>query len=431
MRIFSLIICLALTMNSLAQQAAIVRGPYLQKGYLDKVTVCFRTDSVLSTTIRFGTELSKLDQVTGSSNAMNNHQIQVQGLSPNTKYYYELMVGDKVLLPKSKELYFRTHHDVSTKETINGWVLGDCGKASDEQREVRDAYYRHAAQQPTDLILFLGDNAYNDGKDEEYQTAIFENMYEDILKNTISWSCLGNHDGHSAKSASQSGPYYDIFDFPKNAECGGLASGTEAYYSFNYGNTHFISLDSYDSDRSETGQMHQWLENDLANNSSKWTVAFWHHPAYSKGSHNSDTEDRCIEMREHFLPLLESYGVDVIFSGHSHSYERSYMIQAHYDSSKTFDIQRNTVGNGSGNGREDGDGAYRKTTSGELAGKGMVYLTAGSSGHITDQGTLDHKAMCITLLKLGSCAFEITDERFDLKFIDEKGNVEDYFTIVK
>ena len=381
--------------------------------------------------VKYGLEPKRLDLVAQSDKTGINHEVAIKGLKPNSIYYYEIVTGNDVLLNSGTEVYFRTHPTVSDKETINGWVLGDCGKASDEQRAVRDAYYGYISQAPTDMILFLGDNAYNDGKDEEYQKAIFENMYEDKLKNTIAWSCLGNHDGHSAKSASQSGPYYDIFHFPKNAECGGVASGTEAYYSFHYGNTHFISLDSYDSDRSVGGPMYTWLESDLSNTTAKWIVAFWHHPAYSKGSHNSDTERPLIEMRNNFLPLLEANGVDVIFSGHSHSYERSYMINGHYDSSQTFDPAIHIVGNGRGNGQEDGDGAYVKATSGESAGKGMVYLTAGSSGQVTKMGTLDHRAMYITLLKLGSCVFNITDDRFDLKFIDEKGKVEDYFTIVK
>ena len=65
-------------------------------------------------------------------------------------------------------------------------------------------------------------------------------------------------------SITQSGVYYDIFTLPTRGQAGGLASGTEAYYSFNYANIHFICLDSHDSDRSTDGAMMQWLKADLA-----------------------------------------------------------------------------------------------------------------------------------------------------------------------
>ena len=107
-----------------------------------------------------------------------------------------------------------------------------------------------------------------------------------ILRQTVLWPTLGNHDGRSADSATQSGPYYDIFTLPKNAQAGGLASGTEAYYSYDVGNVHFICLDSDDTDRSTSGPMMAWLDEDLAATTQQWIIAYWHHPPYSKGSHN-------------------------------------------------------------------------------------------------------------------------------------------------
>ncbi len=77
----------------------------------------------------------------------------------------------------------------------------------------------------------LGDNAYKDGTDSEYQQAVF-NTYPSLLRQTPVWPTLGNHDGRSADSFFQTGVYYDIFSLPTNAEAGGSISGTEAYYSF-------------------------------------------------------------------------------------------------------------------------------------------------------------------------------------------------------
>lgn len=429
MRTTNLFILLVLPLSLFAQDATIIRGPYLQSGSTDKVTICFRTNSEVKPTVIYGKDCSDLKN---SSEAMYegvDHEISISNLQPYSMYFYEIRAGDKVLMEDADDRFFRTHPDKESKVKVHGWVLGDCGTANDDQRAVRDAYYNYMGQRATDMILFLGDNAYQRGTDNEYQKALFEDMYEARLQNSVSWSCIGNHDGASAKSASQSGPYYDIFHFPTNAECGGVASGTEAYYSFDYGGVHFISLDSHQSDRSVGGAMYTWCENDLANATAKWVIAFWHHPAYSMGSHNSDKEPRLVQMRENFVPLMEKYGVDVIFSGHSHSYERSYMLNGHYGNSDSFSIDNHTVSNGSGDGREDGDGSYQKTK--ELEGKGMVYLTAGSSGKISGFEKELHEAMFVSLNKLGSCVFEITENRFDLKFINNEGKVDDYFTIVK
>ncbi len=74
-------------------------------------------------------------------------------------------------------------------------------------------------------------------------------------------------------------------------------------------------LDSYDSDRTPGGNMLQWLESDLVLNDKPWLIAIWHHPPYTKGSHNSDTEGGLIDMRQNALPILEAWGVDLVLTG--------------------------------------------------------------------------------------------------------------------
>lgn len=421
---------LILVAPMVAQNVNLVRGPYLQKGSETSMVISCRASQTTPITVNYGTDPNSLVQTVSVPSA-TNHEITISGLSPDTRYYYELTDGSNALTTASTDYYFQTHPPTYSQELIRGWVLGDAGTANGDQRAVRDAYYNYVGTDHTDMILFLGDNAYDAGTDAEYQYALFENMYEDKLQNTVSWSCLGNHDGASANSSDMSGPYYNIFALPQNAESGGLASGTEAYYSINYGNIHFVCLDSYDSDRSESGAMHTWLENDLAAHTSDWLVAFWHHPPYSRGSHTSDLEIELIQMRNNFLPLLEDYGVDLVFCGHSHSYERSYMIHDHYNLSLFFSQNSNAdVGGGNGDGRVDGDGAYQKTINGNDAGVGTVYLTAGSSGK-TSGGLLNHPAMFISLNELGSCVFEAENNQMNVKFINDQGNVADHFTINK
>ncbi|NIQ19604.1 MAG: hypothetical protein GTN95_05275, partial [Gammaproteobacteria bacterium] len=196
--------------------------------------------------------------------------------------------------------------------------------------------------------------------------------------------------------------YYDIFTLPAAAEAGGLSSGTEAYYSFDYGNIHFVVLDSFETDRSVGGAMLTWLAADLAANTRDWIVAYWHHPPYSKGSHDSDTEAELIDMRQNALPILESHGVDLVLTGHSHSYERSFLIDGHYGDSTTF-VPAMQID--AGDGDPNGDGAYTKPGPGPMPNGGAVYAVAGSAGQISG-GPLNHPAIFVSLNVLGSMVLD-------------------------
>ena len=276
-----------------------------------------------------------------------------------------------------------------------------------------------------DLWLMLGDNAYNTGTDAEYQSGVFD-VYPSLLRGSALWPTLGNHDGASASSATQSGPYYDIFTLPTAAEAGGVGSGTEAYYAFDYGAVHFVCLDSYGSDRRSEGAMLQWLERDLSAAQADWPIAFWHHPPYSKGSHDSDVEVELRDMRQFALPVLEAHGVDLVLSGHSHSYERSALLDGHYGLSTTLDAAMIVDG---GDGNPQGGGAYHKP-SGLTPHRGAVYVVAGSAAR-TGGGPLDHPAMAVSRNELGSLLIDLDGATLRVRFLTDQGAVHDDFEIVK
>ena len=417
--------------------AELKRAPYLQKGSSNAMTIKYRTSADTETIINYGTSLGSLNSIASDNTLKSDHEIEITGLLPDTKYYYEIAYSSGVFLAESSDLFFKTAPEVGSDQFVRAWILGDAGTGNQNQKNVRDRYYDYvknaATKNPnqTDMMLFLGDNAYNDGLDVEYQRAFFD-IYEAQLKNTVSWSTLGNHDGYSSNSNSQTGPYYDIFTFPTAAESGGIASGTEAYYSFDYANIHFIVLESYTLDEDAT--QIAWCKQDMQDTKQDWIVAVFHHPPYSKGSHDSDNESELINMRTKFLPILEDNGVDLVLNGHSHSYERSFFINKHYGNSDTFSTTLNTVGvNGNLSGKADtADGAYKKTNT---QNPGAVYITTGSAGKISG-GDLDHEAMYSSLNELGSCVLEIdsdggSGQNLTIKFINDSGSVSDYFTINK
>ena len=419
----------ALLVCALFQGAAfaesVVRGPYLQMPTPTSMVVRWRTDVATNSRVEFGTSQGLLNQSASDASSTTEHEIQLTGLNPNTRYYYSVGTSSTPLTGDDANTYFETNPTAGTATPTRIWVIGDAGTGTSSQAAVYNAYRTHTGSNYTDLWLMLGDNAYNSGTDSEFQSKMF-NMYPELMRQTPFWSTLGNHDGISADSASETGPYYDLHTLPRNAEAGGVASGTEAYYSFDYANVHFIVLDSYETSRATNGAMMNWMKSDLQSTTADWVIAFWHHPPYSKGSHNSDTESNMVQMRERFVPELESYGVDLVLSGHSHAYERSKFIDGHYGTSATFNSSHEVDG---GSGRTDGSGAYSKSGVG-VANAGAVYAVAGSSGKISG-GALNHPAMYLSLNELGSMVLEVDGLTLDAKFLNNNGTVRDYFTLSK
>jgi hypothetical protein len=309
-------------------------------------------------------------------------------------------------------------------------VIGDAGTGTANQIAVRDAFETFNGTNTLHAWLQLGDNAYGSGYDAEYQTAVF-GVYTNELRNSVTWPALGNHDTAQGTDYVDTYPYFSIFTLPTAGEAGGVSSGTEHYYSFDLGMVHFICLDSMTASRATNGAMAIWLRSDLAVTTNRWLVAYWHHPPYSKGSHDSDAEAELMEMRQNILPILEARGVDLVLCGHSHSYERSKLLNGHYGLSTSFNDSFVVQ---TGSGREtNGSGAYRKPDGlGEtpVGNVGAIYAVAGTSGQ-TGGGTLDHPAMFFSTNVLGSMVLDFNSNRLDAIFLRESGAKEDWFTIVK
>ena len=396
------------------------RGPYLQLGTPSSVTVRWRTRDSNDSRVAYGPSPGNLNQMVDDPASVTDHEVRLTGLTPGTTYFYSIGTTTTTLAGGDADHFFRTAPAVGSTGPVRIWAIGDSGVATANARAVRDAYESFAGSTYTDVWLMLGDNAYLSGSDPEYQMAVFD-TYPDLLRQSVVWSTRGNHEDSAAV-------YYDIFTLPAAGEAGGLASGTEAYYSFDHANIHFVCLDSDASDRQPGGAMLTWLENDLASTTQRWIIAFWHHPPYSKGSHDSDdpgdSGGRLRDMRQYALPVLEAGGVDLVLCGHSHSYERSFLIDGHYDVSATFDPA--TMLLDGGDGRETGDGAYQKHA-GPRAG--AVYCVAGCAG-LTENGPLNHPVMFASMKELGSLVIDVSDDRLDLRFLDDQAVVRDLFTLL-
>lgn len=406
----------------------ITRGPYLQMGTSTNIVVRWRTAYETNSVVYFGTSQ---DPATWTEinlgTSTTEHEVNITGLEPATAYYYSANNSAPVVNADYGEIFY-TAPSPGSAGPIRVWALGDSGTADANATAVRNAYYNFAPTDYTDLLLMLGDNAYNNGLDSEYQAAVFD-MYPDILRQAVLWPTIGNHDTASSTVHNPEYPYFKMFTLPTNGEAGGLPSGVENYYSFDYGNIHFVCLDSMTSSRQPGSAMLSWLDQDLAANTLPWVIAFWHHPPYSKGSHDSDNnaEIQMIEMRSNVLPILDAYNVDLVLAGHSHSYERSVLLSGHYGKSSTLSGEMILD---DGSGRTNDSGAYNKSTGFHSAREGAVYIVAGSSGKKSG-GALNHPAMFLSLNELGSLVLDVAGNQLDVKFLRETGQIVDYFTMVK
>ncbi|RME54124.1 MAG: metallophosphoesterase [Deltaproteobacteria bacterium] len=426
-RLFLFAAALPLILATAAQAQQITRGPYLQQGTAHRMIVRWRTDIPTDSRVDYGLSAGDLSEREMVGTPTTEHEIVLSGLTPETRYYYAVGTGEAILAG-GPDFSFVTAPLPGTPRPIRIWAIGDAGTANDNQRAVRDAYVAFTGQRHTDLWLMLGDNAYDDGTDAQYQAAVFE-IYPALLRTSAVWPTFGNHDSHASSALAQRGPYFEIFTLPTRGEAGGVASGTEAYYAFDYANVHFVCLDS-----SETAYvpganttMLEWLTEDLRATDQRWIIAFWHHPPYSKGSHDSDLDPTLAQIRHSFLPILEDAGVDLVLSGHSHSYERSFLLDGHYGNSETLDASMILD---AGNGRPEEEGSYKKPTDGIAPHEGAVYVVAGSSGKTSD-GKFDHEAMYVSLEELGSLVIDVAGSVLTATFLDDHGDIRDTFTIEK
>lgn len=175
-------------------------------------------------------------------------------------------------------------------------VIGDTGTGTDKQRELAQVMMRYRQAFPFEFVLMMGDNMYGSEKTVDYKTK-FENVYRPLLDEKVKfYAALGNHDESNQR-------FYEFFNM----------EGQE-YYHFTKGNVSFYSLNSNYMDKKQI----DWLNDKLANDTSEWKVAFFHHPPYSSGAaHGSDTK-----LREVVEPIFLKNGVNVVFTGHEHFYER-------------------------------------------------------------------------------------------------------------
>lgn len=406
----SLVLTLAALLASPSSARAQARRPYVQLVTETGGTIVWRSVAGEPSRVCWGEAPEALSRSTGSGALERDHAVRIEGLAPGSTVYYAAAASS--CPPPSggaPDDRFTTAPPRGGETPFRAWLVGDSGTGGARQLRVRDAMLAATVDRPIDLFLHVGDMAYDSGTTAEFDGRFFS-PYAEILSHVPVWAAIGNHESYTADTATQTGPFYEAYVQPTAGEAGGLPSGTEAYYAFDWGNVHFVVLDTQESDRTPRGAMLTWLDMDLSANDQEWTVAFFHHPPYSHGSHDSDAETQLRQVRENIVPLLDAHGVDLVLTGHSHIYERSFLVRGAYDTPTT--AAGHVVD--SGDGRLDGDGAY------ESGALGAVHVVAGHGG-ASVSGRGDHPLMFFSEVAYGSCLLDVRGPLLTLTNVRDDG----------
>ncbi len=430
-----------LTLLSLTGQAqTLIRGPYLMVGTPSSMVVRWRTDEPANSRVQYGTSAGSLSQNVTDNALVTEHEVKLTGLVSQTRYFYNIGSTTSTYQGDAGN-YFETSPPAGQQGKYRFGIYGDCGTNSVIQGNTRDRMGAYLGNNYMNAWLLLGDNAYSFGTDTEYQSNFFNHYKDTFMKKTPLFPTPGNHDYNNDNFDRQNDhdvPYYKVFSMPANGEAGGYASGTESYYSYDYGNVHFLSLDSYGREDQATrlydtlGRQVQWIKADLAANQNKdWVVAYFHHPPFSQGSRNSETDPEMTAIRQNFIRILERYGVDLIICGHSHIYERSRLMGGFYENQANFNpvVHNYSTSSGKYDGT-DNSCPYVKNPENK---RGTVYVVSGSAGHLGARSPdYPHKAMYYSNNdKGGAMLLEVEGNRLDARWIGEDGEIRDQFTMEK
>jgi len=266
-------------------RVTLTRGPYLQSVTPDGVTMVWETDIPGDSRVDYGPSTSPRFSVK-SSEPVTRHVLTLTGLEPYTMVHYRVFTNR---WPLWNEGTFRTA--ATPSQTVFSFaVFGDTRSNPIAHQQVVSSVLALAP----DLVLHTGDYVENGLIPENWTT--FFTVEQKLLSQTPLYGVMGNHE-------SDSPLYLDAFYFP----------GNKLWYSFDYGNIHFVALYA----EKATPEEDPWLANDLAQTRQPWKVVFLHYPLYSSGEHGGEAA-----LRKQLEPVFIKYGVDLVLCGHDHDYER-------------------------------------------------------------------------------------------------------------
>ncbi len=297
----------------LANQPAFLIPPYLQNLRDDGVTIMWETVYPTYGKVLYGKE-GNLDNVVIEDKIPSTmHEVTLVGLKPEETYQYRVSCFNL----NSIQQTFRTK---KTKDSpIKFLVYGD----NRSYPKIHENLVKMMAKENADLILNVGDVVTTGSNQMEWVDEYFYPLRH-VSGSIPTYISIGNHEYGGYWGSRIVPPFEKYVNNPLNS-----TGSTEYYYSVDYGNVHFIFLDPNKAELPKGrglavgSQQYNWFIQDLKNakKSSEWIMVFMHQPPYSE-AWSGGPYDGEIALRKDIVPIIEANNVDIVFSGHTHDYER-------------------------------------------------------------------------------------------------------------
>jgi hypothetical protein len=257
------------------------------------------------------------------------------------------------------------------EDSVKFLVIGDSGTGGSQQRQVAQQIVQARARFPFEFAIMLGDNLYGSEDPSDYYEK-FEEPYKPLLDAGVEfYASLGNHDEPAQR-------FYEPFNMDG-----------KRYYTFSKDGVDFFALDSTYMAPAQV----EWLKKELEGSGADWKIAFMHHPIYSSGERHGSEMD----LRALVEPLFLANGVDVVFAGHEHFYERvkpqggiHYITQG-----AAAKLRRGNIGSGSPLTAKGFDSDYSFTLI-EIVEDRMYVETISRRGQVVDTAVIPRREAAAT-----------------------------------
>jgi hypothetical protein len=304
-----------------ASAQTLTRGPYLQNLSTNSVEILWRTDTPTASAVEIRDLSAGRTESYLCTIPTTVHQMRVPNLATDARYSYRVGTGvEGKFLSQAYTFQTFAGPDATTFDFV---AYGDHRNFPKDHRAVVDAILERCKQEG--YPRFLLDTGDYTGQGEAAQDPWDEQFFgpaAELMKRVCYFPVIGNHESFTRHPRIPF-RYLENFSVPTHS------SGTEYYYSFYYGDAHFLMLDVYSTDFVRGSKQYAWIEKDLKESKKKWKFAAMHYPVFIHRSEPAVSYGNQ-DIRTHLVPLFLKYGVTAVFSGDSHFYQRSDSDGIHY-----------------------------------------------------------------------------------------------------
>ncbi|TAM45759.1 MAG: metallophosphoesterase family protein [Acidobacteria bacterium] len=352
-----------------ALAVALVRGPYLGRPSDSSVAVIWNTDTAADSRVDYAAPDGVWRTAT-SPEVGTRHVVAITGLPSGAEINYRVLSAGVQLAPESS---FRAPRD-GTETRFRFAVIGDTAEGGSVLTDIADRLVESGA----DFAVHTGDVVYPTGAQQNYDKTFFLPLARWLLHGPV-LPALGNHDVMTGRGSA----YLSNFVVPPNG-----VTQSSRFYAIRQANALFVCLDVESSSYGADSPQYDWLVRTLSASTATWKFVYFHEPPYSSGHPNH-------LVRLILCPLFEHFGVDIVFSGHVHLYERTWPIRDFVPS-----------------------------------GRGVVYITEGGGGSpLSDFHQEDYTAFVAA--RFGYTEVQIDGGTLDLTAHDPSGAVFDSLVLDK